>query len=194
MTDNLDLNSNIHGLDDDINTPSSSALDFLIAEYSGLREEILTRTETQHQLILADLIAAGTFFTLSSQTELKILALIYPILASFLFLAWLEHDIRIQQIGIYINRHIESKFLSNNQGWEHQITSHPFTPIGSIIVFSFASGILIGTQIVSLVIYWSRVSFPGDNILLVWLALFSVFITALSLPIAGLYKIRLRNF
>lgn len=43
MTDNLDLNSNIHGLDDDINTPSSSALDFLIAEYSGLREEIFNK-------------------------------------------------------------------------------------------------------------------------------------------------------
>ena len=77
---------------------ADTSVDFLIAEYSALREEILKRTELQHQLILAALVAVGTFLSVGLETNSVLIMLLYPILALFLATAWEQNNIRVQEL------------------------------------------------------------------------------------------------
>ena len=130
----------------EVTNPSSKELsDFLLTEYSHLRDEILKRTEIQHQLIAMALIATGTFLAMNSVTA----KLAYPVLALFLSIAWTQSDIRIRQLGMYIKEHIERRL--GNIGWEHVHTLQPdFGKIWSLAHFA-SGGIFCGTQCLVLV-------------------------------------------
>ncbi|MCX7000532.1 MAG: hypothetical protein NT106_09605 [Candidatus Sumerlaeota bacterium] len=138
--------------------------DFLLAEYAALRSEILKRSETQNQLISLALIASGTFLTLSLQNTSTI-ALVYPILALFLAMLWVQHDYKIRQIGAYIKERIEKPFLSEGLGWEHRPPSSQY--IGKVSVTSLASsGIIIGTQILAVAVGILKTSFYVQDVVL----------------------------
>jgi hypothetical protein len=82
-----------------------------LEEYRVLRDEILSRLESQRQFISLAVIAVGTIFLASAQNPNKtagaIVILGYPLLSFFFASGWGHNDLRIRQIGEYIKQHIE---------------------------------------------------------------------------------------
>lgn len=146
--------------------------DFLIAEHSALRAEILKRTEIQHQLISLAVIASGTFISVGVQGSPTVM-LAYPILASFLAIAWAQSDLRISQIGAYIKGSIEPRLLGENRGWEHERASTRVERLGAQTLFA-SRGIIVGTQILTVFVSLLQTNFPTEDIVL--LGLDSMFI------------------
>jgi hypothetical protein len=141
------MNAQIHSITSEMTNPSSKEIsDFLLAEYAKLRDEILKRTEIQHQLISLALVATGTFLAMDSLTA----KLTYPVLALFLSIAWVQSDIRIGQLGMYIRERIEGRL--GDIGWEHFHT--PLRDLGRMgSLAHFASrGILCGTQFLTVLV------------------------------------------
>jgi hypothetical protein len=168
---------------------SKNSMDFLIAEYTALRGEILKRTEIQHQLISITLVVLGSFLSLVDKIPAKVF-LAYPILALFLSAAWSQSDIRIRQIGAYVKEHIEErliqeKLLDNRSGWEHVFQT--LSPVGKLGTLSQLTslGILIGTQILSVILFvFKRLrppSFTKGDIGLLVLDCVVIFFTAVLL-------------
>ena len=172
-------------------TPAESehSMDFLIVEYTALREEILKRTEIQHQLISIAVIASGSFLSLIDKIPAKVF-LAYPILALFLSGAWSQSDLRIRQIGKYIKEHIEErliekKLLYAKSGWEHVFPAlSPVGKLGSLSQF-ISVGILIGTQILAVILFLFKrlpaASFTRGEIALIVISCFVILLTWLLL-------------
>jgi hypothetical protein len=94
--------------------------DFLKQEYQALRGEILKRTELQHQLISIAVVAFGSLLAIGFGKDGSPRAVLaYPLLTVALSAAWSQHDIRIKQLGTYINEHIEAELAGKGKGWEH---------------------------------------------------------------------------
>lgn len=126
---------------------------FLMAQYASLREEVLKRLEIQHQLILGTLVAVGTILTVSTQGGGLSILLVYPFLAMFLTLAWSQNDHRNRQITQHLARH-EDAFLNDvSLGWERSRTSSRLWIFGSRKVFA-ARGIFVGSQVLTILLYW----------------------------------------
>lgn len=143
----------------------TSASDFLLAEYSQLRSEILKRSEFQHQLISIALVAFGALISVGLRDSPSAL-LAYPMLAMFLSASWSYNDIQIAQIGIYIRHRIEKKLIDDGLGWEHAIVSDRASKrIGARIKLA-TRGILLVSQVLALGLYLlNRLSagFPEDS-------------------------------
>ncbi|MCD4817293.1 MAG: hypothetical protein K8S23_01215 [Candidatus Cloacimonetes bacterium] len=164
--------------------------DFLLMQYSSLRNEIIKRIEIKHQLISMLLIALGTFLAVGTKFS-DIVLLIYPILSLFITIAWKQNDFRISKIGKYIKETIEHKFLQNNQinllGWENYFSVANLKK--SIIEKSVlpAKGIFIGSQIITLLIYFFKIK--QHNIIYIgikfntYLFYFDLFIVVLTILI-----------
>jgi hypothetical protein len=141
---------------------------FLLAEYGALRAEILKRTDIQHQLLSLSLIALGTFITIGFESSATLL-LVYPILAMFLAASWSHHDIRIAQLGDFIQRHHEEKFLGEQGGWEH---FHPSSAAGKIVgsrIGLASRGILIGSQILAVTLGLLKTTFLTHDLVIIGL-------------------------
>jgi hypothetical protein len=74
-----------------------------LAEFAGLRSEILQRTQQQQALIALDLTVVGTIagFVISGRAQDQIL-LVAAIISGMLGLLWLDHHMTITRIGLYI--------------------------------------------------------------------------------------------
>ncbi|MCI0692198.1 hypothetical protein L0337_09370 [candidate division KSB1 bacterium] len=123
--------------------------DFLLAEYSALRDEILKRIEIGHQLGALVLVAVGTFLPIGIQGSVTIL-LAYPLLAMFIATAWSHNDIRIQQIATYI-KDIEKKLLPDKGGWEHFFREKIKLEKEALALLA-SRGIFIGTQALAVIV------------------------------------------
>jgi hypothetical protein len=148
------MSKRINSINSEKITPTREEMtEFLFAEYGKLRDEILKRTDIQHQLLSLALVATGTFIVIESVT----VKLTYPILAFFLSIAWIQSDIRIRQLGIYIREHIEGRM--GNIGWEYFHTPmRDLGKIGNLARFS-SIGILCGTQLLTVLISMGANSF-----------------------------------
>ncbi|MGZ8158771.1 MAG: hypothetical protein ACXWT1_06895 [Methylobacter sp.] len=178
------MDETIHSINSEVTNLSSKEMsDFLLAEYGKLRDEILKRTEIQHQLISLALVATGTFLVMDSVTA----KLTYPILALFLSIAWVQSDIRIGQLGMYIREQIEIRF-GNNMGWEHFHTPmRDLAGIGSLAHFA-SRGILCGTQFLTVLISLLTTDFSTlDKVLLCLDSL----VIILTIILLGPHKIKL---
>lgn len=99
-----------------------------LAEYSALRDEILKRIDTRQQIISYTITIAAAFLTFAVGTDVfnsPFPLLIYPILATFLAMAWSHSDQRAGEIGEYIREEIEPNLPG--MGWEKWIRQR-FTP------------------------------------------------------------------
>jgi hypothetical protein len=74
--------------------------EFLYAQYTALREEIQRRSDFQHQVVAATLIAAGAFFPLGLQFDRSAIYLLFLPLAMFLCGIWAQHSFQIPLIGV----------------------------------------------------------------------------------------------
>jgi hypothetical protein len=141
----------------------TTANDFLLAEYSQLRSEILKRSEIQHQLISIALVALGALISVGLKDSPSAL-LAYPMLAMFLSAAWSYNDIQIAQLGIYIRHRIENKLIGHGLGWEHAIVSdHASKRIGARTKLA-TRGVFLGSEVLVLALYLLKrqsIGFPG---------------------------------
>lgn len=137
--------------------------DFLLAEYTQLRSEILKRSEIQHQLISIALVALGAFISVGVKDSPSAL-LAYPMLAMFLSAAWSYNDLQIAQLGIYIRHRIEDKLIGGGLGWEHAIKSDRASKrIGARTKLA-TRGVLLLSEVLALGLYLLKrlsIGFPG---------------------------------
>ncbi len=150
---------------------SDKALNFLLAEYAALREEIVKRVELQHQLISLSILVAGTFYSVGLQPNSSTVPLIYPFLAMFLAAAWFHNELLVIQIGGYIRYRVEPTVQV--LGWDSilpTLAADRRTPLGLLDVFA-ARGILIGSQILSVFISLVASNLQIDNTRLVLMTL-----------------------
>ena len=128
--------------------PSKSSS--VLEEHSALRSEILKRIELRQQTLTFALLAAGTLLTIvfmSNEPKFEIL-LIFPILAMFLSLLWMQSDLRIGEIGEYIRNNLKL-------GWEthvrekhkdQRIRPVEFAAYGIFMLTSIMLGVLWGFE------------------------------------------------
>ena len=123
--------------------------DDVAIEYNTLRSEILQRIGLRYQFISMTLTIAGVFLGFGV-TDGKI-ALIYPPLAAFLAMAWLQNELRIQNLATYIRLHLEP--LTPNLEWETYLQAQRDRTKGTFFsIFMSYTGILMLTQIMAIVI------------------------------------------
>jgi hypothetical protein len=126
------------------------------AEFAGLREEILKRTEIQHQMNVAAFVAIAAFLSVTSPQS-GVILLCYPILGLFLAATWVHNHNRIVEIGSYIHDVVESKVLSQylieqGVGWEHYLRKTTRQGLLGSLPFFASRGIFVGTQILAIVV------------------------------------------
>lgn len=81
-----------------------------LAEYQSLREEILKRIEIRQQVLTFTLVVAGAILSYgTAKPDDGVILLLYPLLALFLAIAWMQSDVRAGEIGNYIKEQIETK-------------------------------------------------------------------------------------
>lgn len=125
---------------------------FLLAEYGTLRDEILKRSEIQHQLLSFSLAAFGALIAVGVKDAPSAL-LAYPILVLFLAVGWTYNDLQIAQIGMYIKYRIEPQLMTSGGGWQHTLLSQRASrEIGSLIKFA-TRGMFWGTEILAICLY-----------------------------------------
>lgn len=94
---------------------------FLLAEYSALREEIIKRIELEYQVIYITLFIFSTMCGIAVAYKISIIILPYPILCVLLTSAWVNSDFSIFYITEYIKTQIETKIGEGTTGWEHYL-------------------------------------------------------------------------
>jgi hypothetical protein len=67
-------------------------IDKIATEYNALRDEILKRIELRQQFVSMTLTIAGVFLGIGVTTDT--IALVYPLLATFLAIGWAQNDLR----------------------------------------------------------------------------------------------------
>lgn len=138
-------------------TPTTDAVQFLLNEHQELRNEILKRTEIQHQLISITLVAFGALISVGLQGSATAL-LAYPILALFLSAAWSSNDIQIAQLGAYIRDQIEEKLLDPGMGWEHRISSEGISRLIGFRALLATRGLFWGSEVLAVALYLVTIS------------------------------------
>ena len=126
-------------------------------EYDALRQEILKRIELRQQIILLTLTIAGVSFSLSDTNY--IITLLYPTLAFFLALGWVQNDLRIRDIARYIREEIEvqCESLHYEKHLLERKKSHPDDRWVRTILSH--GGIFMTTQIIAIIIGISKCVF-----------------------------------
>lgn len=97
----------------------------LVAEYEGLRAEVLKLVELQSQLQSLAVIAFGTTMSVGFQADSAIVILIHPALALILGASWLNHAHAIHRIAGYLSGRLEPRVGSDHLGWENYVRTHP---------------------------------------------------------------------
>jgi hypothetical protein len=98
----------------DLNEHNEVEIDKIATEYTALRAEILKRIELRQQFIAMTLTIAGVFLGVGVTTDT--IALVYPLLSTFLAISWAQNDSNIRRLAVYIRGHLENK--TPYLGWE----------------------------------------------------------------------------
>jgi len=137
---------------------TNDAANFLLAEYTELRGEILKRSEMQHQLISFSLAALGALMTVGLGDSPSAF-LVYPIVTLGLAIGWASNDLQIAQLGLYIRHRIEGKLIGS-RGWEHTIAIQVASKeIGHLAKLA-TRGVFWTSAVLTLLLYLSRRSVP----------------------------------
>jgi hypothetical protein len=127
-------------------------------EYRALRDEILKRIELRQQHIALTLTIAGAFLGFGLTTAA--VALVYPLLATFLAYGWAQNDVRIRQLAAYIRSHHEG--VIPGLGWETYLQNKSpqagFRNWRSPVILSHG-GIFLLTQLMAIGIGLYRFTF-----------------------------------
>ncbi len=105
-------------------TPSDSEKyrpdkNYLLAEFTALRDEIQSRSIAQKQLISLTFIISGTLLTFGMTHNKIELFFLIPIFIFFLASGWGNHDDAIKSLGSYIREEIEP--YAQGLEWESSV-------------------------------------------------------------------------
>ncbi len=153
--------------------------EFLLVEYSALREEIVKRIELEYQLIYLSLVTFGVICGLGLPAHSSLVILFYPIFATCIIAGWVNSDNSIQYIANYIKNHIETKLGEDNTGWEHRFEVQKSNGLSALSVIGTFTGtslfaILVGIPLIHidaieiLLLIVSIISMILSFVLLVW--------------------------
>lgn len=128
---------------------------FLLAEYSALREEIVKRIELEYQIIYLTLFIFSTMCGFALSYKIPLIVLPYPILCVLLTSAWINSDSSIFHISEYIKNQIEATVGQDTIGWEHYIAPRKFpllslSSVGDTFVITTLIAIGIGISLVKI--------------------------------------------
>jgi hypothetical protein len=132
-------------------SPEESPL--LVAEYVSLRTEIVKRIELRQQYVTISLAIAGAFLGASVAFSSSPVALIFPLLAPFLAIGWVQNDLRVWDVAQYIRERYErpgsglgwetraqnEREAKRNSPWRLVVVSH-----GGVLVFTQALAVALG--------------------------------------------------
>ena len=85
------------------------------------------------------------------------IAFVFPVIATFLATAWLQHDVRIGELSHYISENVEDKL--HGMGWENYRARRPrkgTRVFGIRLSVLSAGGVFVVIQIVALFIGFSK--------------------------------------
>lgn len=136
----------------------------VVAEYNGLRQEILKRIEFLHQLTIGALIITGTFITIGvQQSSPPQIFLLYPILGFLLATQWTYNSKAIHGMGLYIRRNIEPKVkMLMWEGYLEQAFPRR-TPFSSLDVLS-SGGVFVVTELLTVGLGIYKLSGVGSSL------------------------------
>jgi hypothetical protein len=136
---------------------SKQSLEGMKMEYAALKSESLQRIGLRQQLISIALTITGVMLSFGVNNGL--IALIYPPLALFLVITWVQNDARIRDVAKYIREEIEPNFPGLN--WETHIQKdrelskiskrqRTILSHGGIFIFTQLIAILVGCFTITL--------------------------------------------
>jgi len=98
--------------------PESSERAGLALEYGALRDEILKRVDVRHQITSLSLTLTGIFLgvALADGGANGAIALVYPVLAALLAMAWSQNEDRVRTAATYVRERLEP--CLPGLGWE----------------------------------------------------------------------------
>jgi hypothetical protein len=150
-------------------------------EYMSLREESLRRIEGRQQILSITLTLAGAFLGIGWGTGGAMALLIYPPLATLLAAGWVQNEVRIRAISVYIRDYLEAAIPG--LGWERFSRSNAMQSrlMGFPIDILSTGGIFVLTQ--GLAIFLSAFRFAGSFVEFLMLIVDIVSIIALVLMV-----------
>jgi len=135
---------------------------FLLAEYSTLREEIIKRVEIEYQILYITLFIFSTMCGFALSYRYPVIILPYPILCVLLTSAWVNSDFSIFYIAEYIKNQIEAKIGEGATGWEHYLA--PKKPL--LLSTSSVGGTFVITTLIAIAIGISLAKLDTPGIIL----------------------------
>jgi hypothetical protein len=129
-------------------------------EYNTLRDEVIKRIELRQHFVSMTLTIAGVFLGVGASTAVGATTvvggtagaatLVYPAIAAFIAIAWMQNEERIKDLAIYIRKRIERKLPG--LGWETHIQNkRRKTGMKSWrFVITSHAGVLMLTQIIAI--------------------------------------------
>jgi hypothetical protein len=125
-----------------------------LAEFSALRNEMLSLLDKRHQILLYTLTAAGVFIVAGVRDIVSPpVILIYPLFSIFLINMWAHIDLRIGQIGDYIRENVEGNLPGLH--WENYLRQlykeQQGKPFKNLIEY-YTIGIFFFSQFLAIVI------------------------------------------
>ncbi|RSM63058.1 hypothetical protein DMH03_13555 [Amycolatopsis sp. WAC 01376] len=139
--------------DPDADAPGHDAL--VVAEYVGLRSEIIKLIELQSQLVSLAVVTVGAVLGVAVQTQSSGLAFVYPVPALILGITWLNHAHAISRCALYLSQDFEPHRGNGALGWEGFVRRNPLR-FGMLGYWGVRS-VFMGSSLVALVVGWSLI-------------------------------------
>ena len=122
-------------------------------EYNTLRSEILKRIEFRQQFISITLTLAGIFLGIGLTNDLVVL--IYPPLAMFLALGWVQNDFRVRVAAQYIRERFETPetglhyetYIQKEREKNKNLAEWRLLPISHSGIFLFTQFMAVGIEL-----------------------------------------------
>jgi hypothetical protein len=132
-----------------------------LEEYRSLREETLKRVDIRFQIFNYTLVAAGTLLGIgTAEKGIRSALLLYPILAFFFAVAFVNDSMMLVELGAYIRDELEGR-KALALGW----ATHFKNKYRRIQVFEIIStyGLFLGTQAISLISFFQLQPVPSSS-------------------------------
>lgn len=121
-------------------------------EYAALRDESMRRIEARQQQLSITLTLAGVFLGVGWNIGSAVGLFIFPPLALLLAAAWVQNEVRLQQIGTYLREQLEPNLPGT--GWArytHQREQHSRI-LGLPLEIFAVGGIFLLTQLFAILL------------------------------------------
>ena len=139
-----------------------SMLQFILGEYSSLRDEILRRADHRITLLVTSLTISSAVIGIAVEREGADLLLVVPVIAVLFGLLVLFHHVIIYSIADYIRENIEAPLkeaFPDLKGWQSTRAPAPAHARGALSIWHFP--MMAATLVPTLIALGLSLTFPG---------------------------------